>query len=98
MPWWAWLATIAAYLFIARWCLRWCRELDPDTDLDIHVVMALFLWWVVIPGLLPAWLRKHGFRLDERRLRKLVGESRWHRTERLAREHEQRCQELEMPL
>lgn len=98
MSWWEWLAAVAGYLFIARWCLRWCRELQPDTEIELHMWMALFLWCFVIPCLLPTWLKKRGFDLDEVSLRRLVGESSWHRAERLAREHQQRCEELGMPL
>lgn len=98
MPWWAWLsAAIAFWLFSARWCMRWCRELQPDGDLDVHVLISLMIPWMALLGLLPDWVKKHGWRLDERALRTLVGESRWHRVERLAREHAQRCQDLGMP-
>ena len=98
MHWWEWLcAAIAVWLFMARWSIRWCRELEPETDPEPHVILSLLFPWFTILGLLPAWLKKQGGRLDEHRLRALVGESRWHRAERLAREHAERCEELGMP-
>lgn len=97
MPWWGWLAAAAGYLLIVRWCLRWCRELQPDIEADLQVTLALFLWWAVIPSLFPEWLKKRGLVLEEGTLRRLVGESGWHRAERLHLEHQQRCQEMGMP-
>jgi hypothetical protein len=98
MPWWGWLvAAIAFWLFTARWSMRWCRELQPDGDLDVHILVSVLIPWIAILNLFPAWLTKRGWRLDERKLRALVGESRWHRAERLAHEHEQRCSDLGMP-
>ena len=99
MPWWGCLSVvIAVWLFLARWSLRWCRELYPDTNVDVHVVFSVLLPYFVILGLFPDWLKRQGCRLDERRLRRLVGESRWHRAERLTREHQQRCKDLGLPI
>lgn len=98
MPWWGWLpAGIAIWLFMARWSMRWCRELQPGIDLDVHVLVSLFVPWIGILNTFPAWLKKQECRLNEGTVRKLVGESRWHRAERLAREHEQRCEDVGMP-
>jgi hypothetical protein len=98
MPWWGWVSVaIPAWLLMARWSMRWCRELQPDNDLDLHVLVSLLIPWIAILNLFPVWLTKRGCRPDERTLRMVVGESRWHRAERLAREHEQRCKELGMP-
>jgi hypothetical protein len=98
MAWWGWLsAGIAVWLFAARWSMRWCRELQPDGNLEAHVVLSLVVPWLMLPGLFPDWLKKRGCRVNERTLRKLVGESGWHRAERFAREHAERCKDLGMP-
>ena len=98
MPWWGWVfGGIAAWLFMVRWSMRWCRELYPETNLDVHVVLSMLCPCFAILGLFPDWLKKQGCRLDERPLRTLVGESRWHRAERLTKEHEQRCRDLGLP-
>lgn len=98
MPWWGWVSVgIAGWLFIARWSMRWCRELQPDSEIDVHLLLSLLVPCFVILGMFPDWMKKRGWHLDERTLRRLVGESRWHRAERHAREHEQRCRDVGMP-
>lgn len=98
MPWWAWVSVaIAVWLFMARWSMRWCRELEPDSAPESHLILSLLFPCFTILGLFPDWLKKRGRPLDEQTLRTLVGESSWHRADRLTREHEQRCQDLGLP-
>ena len=54
MPWWGWLSVaIAVWLFMARWSMRWCRELEPDTDPEPHLILSLLFPCFTILGLFP---------------------------------------------
>lgn len=87
------------WLFMARRVARWSLELDGGS-LDFRTVLVcLLLWPVGYAALCEDWHRKNGRRsLSDATTRLLVGESRWHRRERRAREHEERCKDVGEPV
>lgn len=100
MTWWEIVSVIVVFwLYMTRMCIRWVIELESKSVPDAcDVFLSLCLWWIAIPMFWTDRCKKLDRRLlSERRVRMIVGESGWHKRERLAAEHKTRTQALGMP-
>jgi hypothetical protein len=86
------IGAVLVWLWGTRMAYRWDTELHSGKGFFIG---CFIVWWLVIPVWLPAYLKRRNSSCEIPRW--VVGESGWHRRERLEREHKERAKEVEMP-
>lgn len=92
------VAMVATWFYMGRMCNRWDRELGTGAQ-PAPALVNYLLWCIGIPLMLNDYLKHCGYGISPTLIHTIfVGESRWHKRERLEQEHQERAQALEMPI